>query len=122
MEESRSQSVRIHSHYEYSLINCILFSFLLLSFIFSVTLSPGDGVDLRIPETLGEDEWSESWAEYQKECAAEEEDAKARGITEEDVKNQTAPDPVPNKPKPLSQGKRVGMRDGNLTRQLAIQY
>lgn len=63
-----------------------------------------DGADPRLDVTLEEDEWSEAWAEYKKECAEEEEDARNKGITDDDVKNQTAPDEPALAPKPLSQG------------------
>jgi hypothetical protein len=67
--------------------------------------APSDGsVDAHKPETLGDDEWSEAWAEYRRECKEEDEEARAKGITEEDVKNQTAPDVPQEAPKPLSAG------------------
>jgi hypothetical protein len=45
-----------------------------------------------------DDEWSEAWAAYKRDCAAEEAEARARGITDEDVANQTSP---PDEPRPV---------------------
>jgi hypothetical protein len=64
--------------------------------------APTDSVDPRRAETLADDEWSEAWATYRQECAAEEAEARARGITEEDVANQTAADPPQARPRPLA--------------------
>ena len=52
----------------------------------------------------GDEEWSEAWAEYKRECAEEAAEAAAAGITDADVANQTAPNPEPQKPAPLSDG------------------
>jgi hypothetical protein len=51
-----------------------------------------------------DEEWSEAWAEYKRECAEEAAEAAAAGITDADVANQTAPNPEPQKPAPLSDG------------------
>ena len=49
-----------------------------------------------------DDEWSEAWAEYKRECAEEDADAAARGITDSDVATQTSQPEQPLPPKPLS--------------------
>ena len=61
-----------------------------------------DEADLRNAETLADDEWSAAWAEYRRECKTEEEEAAAKGITDEDVRNQTAPDAPQQPPPPLT--------------------
>jgi hypothetical protein len=80
-----------------------------VSFLFCS--APSDGAaNAHKPETLADDEWSEAWAEYRRECKEEDDEARAKGITDEDVKNQTAPDVPQEAPKPLSAGHRCSLK------------
>lgn len=49
-----------------------------------------------------DDEWSEAWADYKRECLEEEQEAAARGITDSDVAAQTTQPEQPLPPKPLT--------------------
>lgn len=77
------------------------------SFVFPSARHSGDAPGRSSMPLAGgndDDEWSEAWAEYKRECAEEAAEAAAAGITDADVANQTAPNPEPQKPAPLSDG------------------
>jgi len=65
----------------------------------------GHSSSLPVDNDHPDEEWSEAWAEYKRAAAEEEAEARANGITDEDVENQTKPIEPPPKPEPLSEAK-----------------